>query len=295
MFSMMPSTGTSTLRNMLRPLRASSSATSCGVVTMTAPESGTFCARVSWASPVPGGRSTTRKSSSPQSTSRSNCVIALMHHRAAPDHRRVLVDQEAHRHHLDAVVLHRLACILPSLRGRLAVDAHHARHATGRRCRRRAARPCRPLACSAERQIDGDGRLADAALAAGDRDDVLDAGQGQAPAARLGMRVAVRNDRALEAWPDRLVFARVWARRDGRSAPTVALSAPGRSMIAFSAALRTGSITGAWAGSTSMAKPTWPSAHGQAAHHPGRHDVATLRQSNGAQRLHDLDFGEGHA
>ena len=31
MFSMMPSTGTSTLRNMLRPLRASISARSCGV------------------------------------------------------------------------------------------------------------------------------------------------------------------------------------------------------------------------------------------------------------------------
>jgi hypothetical protein len=30
-------------------------------------------------------------------------------------------------------------------------------------------------------------------------------------------------------------------------------------MTAFSAALRTGSITGACAGSTSMAKPTWPS------------------------------------
>jgi nitric oxide reductase large subunit len=34
--------------------------TSCGVVTMMAPETGKLCARVSWVSPVPGGRSMTR-------------------------------------------------------------------------------------------------------------------------------------------------------------------------------------------------------------------------------------------
>ena len=54
-------------------------ATSCGVVTMTAPV--TFGA--SWmieraSSPVPGGRSTTRKSSGPQSTSDRNWEIALI-------------------------------------------------------------------------------------------------------------------------------------------------------------------------------------------------------------------------
>ena len=60
MFSTMPRTGTSTFSNILRPLRASSSAMSCGVVTITAPASGTCCASVSWTSPVPGGMSTTR-------------------------------------------------------------------------------------------------------------------------------------------------------------------------------------------------------------------------------------------
>ena len=60
MFSTTPNTGTSTVRNMLRPLAASMSAISDGVVTMTAPESGTDCTRVSCASPVPGGRSITR-------------------------------------------------------------------------------------------------------------------------------------------------------------------------------------------------------------------------------------------
>jgi len=51
---------------------------SCGVETMTAPESGTCCAMVSCASPVPGGRSTTMRSSSPHSTSRNICWIALI-------------------------------------------------------------------------------------------------------------------------------------------------------------------------------------------------------------------------
>ena len=60
MFSTIPRTGTSTFWNIFSPLRASSSAMSWGVVTMTAPDTGTFCARVSWVSPVPGGRSMTR-------------------------------------------------------------------------------------------------------------------------------------------------------------------------------------------------------------------------------------------
>ena len=76
MFSTMPSTGTLTLRNICRPLRASISATSCGVVTITAPASGIFWVTVSCASPVPGGRSSTSTSSAPQSTSPSICSIA---------------------------------------------------------------------------------------------------------------------------------------------------------------------------------------------------------------------------
>ena len=76
MFSTMPRIGTSTRLNMATPRRASISARSCGVETMTAPASGVACAMVSWASPVPGGMSTTSTSSSPQATSRSIWVIA---------------------------------------------------------------------------------------------------------------------------------------------------------------------------------------------------------------------------
>ena len=127
MFSMMPSIGTSTLRNMLMPLRASISARSCGVETMTAPASGTCWAMVSWASPVPGGMSTTITSSSPQATSRSICISACMTIGPAPDHRRLLVDEEAHRHDLDAVAFHRLQRA-PVNRLRPSGNAHQARH-----------------------------------------------------------------------------------------------------------------------------------------------------------------------
>src|SRR5690606_200211 len=60
MFSTTPSTAMPTLANITRPLRASATASSCGVVTITAPATGTFCASVSCRSPVPGGRSNTR-------------------------------------------------------------------------------------------------------------------------------------------------------------------------------------------------------------------------------------------
>ena len=145
MFSTMPSTGTSTFWNMLSPLRASSSAMSCGVETITAPASGTCCASVSCASPVPGGMSTTMMSSSPHSTSRSICCKRARHHRPAPDHRRVLGHEEAHRHAFEPVILHRdqgLAVARPRA-GRRSRACAASR---ARRCRRRAPRPRSPLA-----------------------------------------------------------------------------------------------------------------------------------------------------
>ncbi len=60
MFSTRPRIGMPTFSNILSPLRASISAMSCGVVTMMAPVTGTFCASVNCVSPVPGGMSTTR-------------------------------------------------------------------------------------------------------------------------------------------------------------------------------------------------------------------------------------------
>ena len=60
MFSTTPSTGISTFLNIEIPFTTSITATSCGVVTMTAPVMGMSCTSESCASPVPGGRSTTR-------------------------------------------------------------------------------------------------------------------------------------------------------------------------------------------------------------------------------------------
>ena len=77
MFSTTPRTGASTSSNILMPRRTSSSATSCGVVTITPPDSGTFCTTVNCASPVPGGRSTTSTSNSPHSTLVTNSVNSL--------------------------------------------------------------------------------------------------------------------------------------------------------------------------------------------------------------------------
>jgi hypothetical protein len=57
---MMPSNGTSTFSNIEQPRRTSFRATSCGVVTMTAPVSGTSCDSEICTSPVPGGRSMMR-------------------------------------------------------------------------------------------------------------------------------------------------------------------------------------------------------------------------------------------
>ena len=60
MFSITPSTGMLSWRNIATALRTSDTDTPCGVVTTTAPATGTLWAMLSETSPVPGGRSTTR-------------------------------------------------------------------------------------------------------------------------------------------------------------------------------------------------------------------------------------------
>ena len=60
MFSTMPRIGTPTFLNISTPRLTSSKAMSCGVVTITAPVSGTRWLSVSAMSPVPGGMSISR-------------------------------------------------------------------------------------------------------------------------------------------------------------------------------------------------------------------------------------------
>ena len=63
--------------NMLTPFSTSARATSCGVLTITAPSKGMSCTRLMCMSPVPGGMSMSRKSSSPQRTCSIICLSAL--------------------------------------------------------------------------------------------------------------------------------------------------------------------------------------------------------------------------
>ena len=72
MFSINPKTGTLmfSFLNIETPFFASINATFWGVLTTTAPEIGKDCIILKCMSPVPGGRSIKRKSSSPQSASK---------------------------------------------------------------------------------------------------------------------------------------------------------------------------------------------------------------------------------
>ena len=125
-------------------------------------------------SPVPGGMSTIEVVEIAPVGVLEQLLQRLRHHRAAPDHRRIRIDQEADRHRLQPVRLERLERLAVGRFGppgdaqhhrlRRAVDVgveHADLGALGRK------RQC---------EIDGGGRLADAALAARHRDDVLDAG-----------------------------------------------------------------------------------------------------------------------
>ncbi len=174
MFSTTPTMGTFTFSNILRPLRASISAMSCGVVTMMAPVTGTFCASVSWMSPVPGGKVDDQVVDVAPVGVAQELLERLRDHRPAPDHRRVGVDQEADRHRLHTVGLERLE--------RLAVlgfgpagNAEHGR-LRGTVNVRVENTDAGAFGRERERQVHRRGRLADAAFAARDRDYVLDAG-----------------------------------------------------------------------------------------------------------------------
>ena len=78
MFSATPRMGTPTLANIAAPRSATETAAVCGVVTMIAPLRAIDWAMESWASPVPGGRSMSRTSSSPQRTFVANCEMVFM-------------------------------------------------------------------------------------------------------------------------------------------------------------------------------------------------------------------------
>jgi hypothetical protein len=93
-----------------------------------------------------------------------------LHHRPAPDHRRVLVDEKAHRHDLDAVGLQRRQLLAVGSGRRPAREPDHAWQGrpvdVGVEKARAPAERGEP-----HREVHRGGGLADAALARGHRDD----------------------------------------------------------------------------------------------------------------------------
>ncbi len=77
MFSTIPAISRLTFSAISAARRATFCAAGCGVVTMRNFACGSSCDSVIDTSPVPGGRSTSRWSSSPQATSSRNWVSAL--------------------------------------------------------------------------------------------------------------------------------------------------------------------------------------------------------------------------
>ena len=167
MFSTIPSTGTSILRNIASPLRASKRATSWGVVTITAPATGTFWITESWASPVPGRHVENQEVQSAPVDVAEHLFDRLHHHRTAPDDRRVGVENEAQRHQLDAVLLERPNAVADD--DRSLVDAEHRRQRRAVDVDVEEADTVSGLP-EGDRQIARHGRLADTALAARHRD-----------------------------------------------------------------------------------------------------------------------------
>ena len=90
-----------------------------------------------------------------------------LHHRPAPDHRRVFGDEKSDGHRLDAELLDGLKLVAVAFR--FVGDVEQARH--GGAVDVGVEQPdFQAQLCQSQRQIDRDGGFADAALAAGDRD-----------------------------------------------------------------------------------------------------------------------------
>ena len=140
-----------------------------------------------------------------------------MEHRAAPDHRLVRVDEEADRDHLHAERGERADALAVLAGGPRAEEAHHQRDARAVDVGVEQA-DLRAELRERDRDVGGDGALADAALAAADEDDVLDRRHEVVRVHRLRRRAAHRpGERDLDARelqgrqrrPDRLFDARL--------------------------------------------------------------------------------------
>ena len=177
------------------------------------------------------------------------------HHRSAPDHRRALVDQEPDRHHLDAEAFERNEPLAVRRYARFGIEAEQLGHGRPEQVGVENANGKSELR-KPDGEIAGDGRLAHAALAGGDRDDGLDAGQRFA-------RPAVPHRRRLALMGVTWALDSAKRRRQPRAASAVSVTTapatPGIALIVASASARIGSIALARAGSMAIAAKTLPS------------------------------------
>ena len=158
------------------------------MVTTIAPATGTVWLRLSATSPVPGGMIDDEVVEIDPAHFAEELLQRAVQHRTAPDDRRIVAGQEAHRDDLQAVLLRRDDLL--AVGGELRLQAEHDRHVRAVDVAVDDADAAAALG-ERDREVDCDGRLADAALAGADRDDVLDAGQrlrGAVAADRLAAR-----------------------------------------------------------------------------------------------------------
>ena len=179
MFSIRPSTGMFSFWYIATARRVSATATCCGDVTTIAPATYADWLRLSATSPVPGRQVDDQVVEIVPAHVVEELADHAVQHRPAPDDRRVVRRQEAHRHHLQVVLLRRDDLL--AVGAELALQAEHDRHVgavdVGVDDAHAAAR-----ARQREREVHGHGGLAHATLAGADRDEVLHAGnRGLAP------------------------------------------------------------------------------------------------------------------
>jgi hypothetical protein len=159
----------------------------------------------------------------------------------------------------------------------------------------------RPFACKAEREVHGGGRLADAALAGGDRDDRLDA-RHAAPCLMLGGRAGGRGALGRRGTrPARKARARACRRRFHAAALLFgrqrhdAPSTPGMAFTARSAAARSGSISCARAAGTVTEKNTLELAMKMSDTSPSETMLPRkVRALDRLQRFENGFLGDGH-
>ena len=176
MFSITPSSSRSNLAAISAPRRATDWAAGCGVVTIDELGLRQQLGERHRDVAGPGRQVEQQVLQLAPGDVLEELLDRLVEHRAAPDDGRVLLDEEADRHHLDAAGRVQRQDLALAVDLGFAVDAEHARDRVAVDV---AVEGAGRVAFGGQRrgQVGGHRRLADAALAGGDADHVLDLGQ----------------------------------------------------------------------------------------------------------------------